>query len=228
MDIPQRMCMALRDAAERDWDDLANATTRVSNLLWDGIAPSGNPIGAATHPRGRWGRHRRQEVNARALMRLIQKGVAEGHRTWVMVWCMLAADAIRRCDCLGEGSWILGDVRLGGVAPHYLATLIETSRLVKGGSCDQVEVAYLLSRLVTAEPLLVETVSRLLAASLPVASGDKVYLPATVMIEAVDHLGVLTHGQLTIAHDLAAYWLDGPASLATEARIRSAGSGRSP
>lgn len=223
MDTPQRMCVALRDAAERGWDDLANAATRVSDLLWGGISPFGEPIGAATHPRGRWGHHRRQEASARALMRLIHKRVAEGHRTWVMVWCMLAADAIRRCDCLGEGAWILRDVRLGGVPHSYLTTLIETSRLLQGSPCDRVEVAYLLSRFVTADPLLAETVTRLLVAALPAVPPDKLYVSVTVMIEAVGHLEVLTRDQLTIAHDLAARWLDGPAALALEAKIRSHG-----
>ncbi len=154
-------------------------------------------------------------------MRLVQEGVAEGHRTWVMVWCMLAADAIRRCDCLGEGAWILRDVRLGGVPRTYPTTLIETSRLLKGSPCDRVEVAYLLSRFVTADPLLAETVTRLLVAALPAAPPGKLYVSATVMIEAVGHLEVLTRDQLTIAHDLAARWLDGPAALALEAKIRS-------
>lgn len=153
-------------------------------------------------------------------MRLIQVGVTKGHRMWVMVWCMLAADAIRRCDCVGAGSWILRDVRLGGVPPNYLATLLEISRVLKGKPGDRVELAYLLSQFVTADPLLVETVTRLLVAALPVAPADK---PTTVMIMAVDHLGTLTHDQLTIAHDLAATWHDGPATLAVEAKIRSAG-----
>jgi hypothetical protein len=56
-----------------------------------------------------------------------------------------------------------------------------------------------------------------------VTSADKLYVPTTVMIEAVSHLGALTHDQLAIAHDLAATWLDGPAALAAEVRIRSAG-----
>ncbi len=153
-------------------------------------------------------------------MSLIQERVAEGHRTWVMVWCMLAADAIRRCDCLGEDSWILRDVRLGGVPPNYLSTLIEVGRVLKGSPCDRVEVAYLLFQFVTADRLLVETVIRLLVAA-PPASTDKLYVPATVMIEAAGHLRVLTHNQLTIAHDLAATWLDGSATLAAEAKIRS-------
>jgi hypothetical protein len=155
-------------------------------------------------------------------MSLIQDGVAEGYRTCVMVWCMLAADAVRQFDGLGGGSWILRDVRLGGVPRSYLATLIETSRLLKGRPCDRVEVAYLLSQFVTADPLLAETVTRLLAAVPPVMSADKLYVPTTVMIEAVDHLEVLTHDQLTIAHDLAATWLDGPVALAAEVKIRSA------
>ena len=224
MDFPERKFVALVGAAERGWDDLADVTTRVSDLLWGGISPCGDPLGAPSHPRGRWGRHRRQEASARALMSLIQEGVAEGYRTCVMVWCMLAADAIRQFDGLGGGSWILRDVRLGGVPRHYLATLIETSRLLKGGPCDRVEVAYLLSQLVTADPL-VETVSRLLVAAPPVTSANKLYVPTTVMIEAVGHLGALTHDQLAIAHDLAATWQDGPAALAVEVKIRSASKG---
>ncbi len=134
-----------------------------------------------------------------------------------MVWCMLAADAIRWCDCLNEDSWILRDVRLGGVPPTYLTSLIEISRAFKGSPCDRVEVACLLSRFVTADPLLVETVTRLLAAAPPKApTGESI-----VMIKAAGHLGALTHDQLTIAHDLATTWLDGSATLAAEAKIRS-------
>ena len=221
MDIPKRKLVALRDAAERGWDDLAHATARVSDLLWGGISPGGDPIGPPSHPRGRWGYHRRREERARTLMRLIQEGVVEGHQTWVMVWCMLAADAIRRCDCLNEDSWILRDVRLGGVAPIYLTSLVETSRVLKGSPCDRVEVARLLSRFVTADPLLVETVTRLLAAAPPKAPTDKSYVPATVMTTAAGHLGALTHDQLAIAHNLAATWQDGSATLAAEAKIRS-------
>ncbi len=221
MDIPKRNLMALRDAAERGWDDLANATARVSDLLWGGISPYGDPIGCPSQPRGRWGHHRRQEETARALMGLIQARVAEGHRTWVMIWCMLAADAIRRCDCLNEDSWILRDVRLGGVAPIYLTSLIEISRVLKGSSCDRVEVACLLFRFVTADPLLVKTVTRLLAAAPPKAPTEKSYVPVTVLTQAAGHLGALTPDQLAIAHDLAATWLDGSAPLAAEAKIRS-------
>ncbi|MGH4008664.1 MAG: hypothetical protein ACRDTH_11015 [Pseudonocardiaceae bacterium] len=154
-------------------------------------------------------------------MSLIQEGVAEGHQTWVMVWCMLAADAIRRCDCLNENSWILRDVRLGGVAPTYLTALIETSRMLKGSPCDRVDVACLLFRFVTADPLLVETVTRLLAATPPKAPTGELYAPTTAMIKAAGHLGTLTHDQLAIAHGLAATWLDGAATLAAEAKIRS-------
>ena len=222
MDFPERKLVALVGAAERGWDDLAEVTTRVSNLFWGGISPCGDPLGAPAHPRGRWGRHRRQEANVRALMSLIHDGVAEGSRACVMVWCMLAADAIRQFDGLGGGSWILRDVRLGGVPRTYLATLIETSRLLKGTPCDHVEVAYLLFQFVTADPLLTETVTRLLVATPAVTPADKLYVPTTVMIEAVGHLGALTHDQLTIAHDLAAAWQDGPTALAAEVRIRSA------
>lgn len=154
-------------------------------------------------------------------MGLIQERVAEGHQTWVMVWCMLAADAIRRCDCLNEDSWILRDVRLGGVAPTYLTSLIEISRVLKGSPCDRVEIACLLSRFVTADPLLVKTVTRLLAATPPKSPTGNLYVPTTVMITAAGHLGGLTHDQLIIAHDLAATWLDGAATLAAEAKIRA-------
>lgn len=154
-------------------------------------------------------------------MSLIQEGVAGGHRTWVMVWCMLAADAIRRCDCLDGDSWVLGDVRLGGVPSSYLTSLIEISRVFKGNPCDRVEVAYLLFRFVTADPLLVKTVTRLLAATPPKAPNGTLSVPTTIMIKAAGHLGTLSHDQLTIAHDLAATWLDGSATLAAEAKIRS-------
>ncbi|MGH2393124.1 MAG: hypothetical protein ACRDGH_06450 [Candidatus Limnocylindria bacterium] len=135
--------------------------------------------------------------------------MAEGRRTCVMVWCMLAADAIRQFDSLGGDSWILQDVRLGGVPCNYHATLIDISRFLHGRQCDQVELAYLLAEFVTADPLLLETVTRLRATA------------TTAMIEAVDHLGNLTHDQLTIAHHLAVTWLDGPAALAVEAKIRT-------
>jgi hypothetical protein len=223
VDISERKLAAFVDAAERSWDDLADATIRVGGLLWGGISSRGDPLGVPSHPRGRWGRHRRQEASVRALMSLIQNGVTKGDRTCLMIWCMLAADAIRRFDGLGEGSWILRDVRLGGVPSRYLATLIETSRLLKGSSFDRVEVAYLLAQFVTAAPLLVETVTLLLAAAPPPASPGKPYVLTTSMIEAVGHLGVLTHNQLIEAHKLAVTWRDGPAALAVEARIRSAG-----
>jgi hypothetical protein len=131
-----------------------------------------------------------------------------------MVWCMLVADAIGRFDGLSRDSWILRDVRLGGVPDNYHATLIAISRLLQGSPSDRVEVAYLLAEFVTADPLLFETVTRLCVAGAPAA-------PATAMVEAVDCLRDLTNDQLTIAHILATTWLDGPAALAVEARIRS-------
>ncbi|MGH3898405.1 MAG: hypothetical protein ACRDTA_09140 [Pseudonocardiaceae bacterium] len=138
---------------------------------------------------------------------------------------MLAADAIRRFDRLGGESWMLKDVRLGGVPRNYLATLIETSRLFKGRPCDRVEVAYLLSQFVTADPLLIETATRVLIAAPPAAASDKLEVSTAGMIEAVRHLGALSHDQLTIAHHLAATWQDGPATLADEVKIRSASAG---
>lgn len=142
-------------------------------------------------------------------MTLVQQGLAEGRRACVVVWCMLAADAIRQFDDLGGDSWILQSARLGGVPCHYHATLIDVSRFLRSRQCDQVELAYLLTEFVSADPLLRETVTRLGADS------------TSDMIKAIDHLGKLTHDQLTIAHHLAATWLDGPAALAFEAKIRS-------
>ncbi len=104
---------------------------------------------------------------------------------------------------------------------NYHATLIDISRFLHGKPGDRVEVAYLLAEFVTADPLLLETVTRLRIAASPAASPGKLYDSTTAVIETVDHLGNLTHDQLTIAHHLATTWLDGPAALATEAKIRS-------
>jgi len=142
---------------------------------------------------------------------------------------MIAADAMQRFPVRSrddEITWedvVLHHSRLGGVPRSNLTTLVETRRALSRFRCSRVELAYLLSELVAADPDLVETVTLLAAAASRAVPAATLYNPVSIMIEAVAHLRDLNHDELTIARALATTWRESPIKLAEEARSRRGG-----
>jgi hypothetical protein len=168
------------------WDALDRAVGMVAPQVWHAIDGNGDSTWAG----GGWWRrrrHLRREEPARELCATVCAGVTARRDTDLRIWCLLAADAVRRFDRLRPGAYVLGPHRLGGVPARHIATVLGVHPVANKTLAGREPIGWLLYRLLTAAP----QVTPLVLGAPPTPPGRGRYDPVADLIAATDRLGDL-------------------------------------
>ncbi|WP_203901199.1 hypothetical protein [Virgisporangium aliadipatigenens] len=185
------------------WDALDRAVGFVAPALWHGFDGGGDSTWTGGDP-WRRRRHLRREEPARELCAAVCAGVAAGRDGDLRIWCLFAADAVRRFEGLHPGAYALGPHRLGavsraepspGVRPapanertaapgRHVATVLGVHRVASRTLAGREPIGWLLYRLLTADP----RVTPLVLGAPPAPPGPGSYDPVAELTAAAERL----------------------------------------